>query len=129
MSKKRKIKSFIRTDRKLHSQILNAMVARRWCNKDLIEVCAKADFRLVPSMLSTYLKHGGNAASSLTDESIIFICIVLGIDLSVNAYLIDIDENFIREKFDYFFPKSNYPELAKSADRLTKYYKNSNMIF
>src|SRR5690606_20184070 len=104
MSKKRRIKSFIRTDRKLHSQILTAMATKRWSNKDLIKVCAIADFKLVPSMLSTYLKHGGNKPSSLPDESIIFICIVLGIDLSVNVYLVDLNEKFIRNKMEYFFP-------------------------
>lgn len=127
-NKKKGISSYLRTDPRVHAAILRALATHSLTQKDLIDIAAKCGVQIYAPKLSTYLKHGGNAENSLTDESILLICGILGIDIQTKIETHGLQADKIREFFKKFFPASKFPKYKNTPERLIKHYRITGSI-
>jgi len=128
-----KIKSFLRSDRKVHTMVLRAMRTREWSNIDLHRALVAVGYHVAEAAISIYLRHGGNHNNSLTDESLLVVLGVLGVKLDLKVSNVGINEVEIKEHFDLYFPLLVFDEFSRPeehgiAKRITKYYKSKKMI-
>lgn len=121
-------KSFLRTDPAVYYAIINAMHDLRWTNKHLLEACQYLGVNINAPRLSVYLKHGGNKDFSLTDEAILMICGILGINLKIITTMRNYEEKSIHTYFNNFFPKSKYKMYENLPYKLVEFYKSKGVI-
>jgi hypothetical protein len=97
-------------------------------NRDLIKIASIAGFTVHQSKLSVYLNHGGNHSNSLTDESLLLICGLLGIELELKASSVNLTVENIQKHYDLYFPKMRFPKYKNVSENLIKYYREKNML-
>jgi hypothetical protein len=100
----------------------------RLSNNDLIEIAKFAGITIYPAKLSIYLKHGGNAKNSLTDESILLIMGILGINIKTVVNSVSLTKENIESFFNEFFPEHAFPKYKRVPDRLITYYRSRGVM-
>jgi len=128
MSNETKISSYLRTDVRVHAAILRAMHTYKMTNKDLVDIAAEIGVTIHSSKLSIYLKHGGNKKNALTDESILLVLGILGIEVQTKVESIGLTESEIKRHFEYFFPKSKFPQYKNVPERLVHLYRSRGAL-
>jgi hypothetical protein len=123
-----KISSYLRTDPRVQASILRAMHTYRISNKDLIDIGEKCGITIHSSKLSIYLKHGGNKKNALTDESILLVLGILGIEITTRVNSKGLRKDNINEHFEYFFPKSKFPQYKNAPERLIEFYRSKGAL-
>lgn len=117
-----KIKSFLRTNRELHFEILTAIGELGLTQNELYFICSQAGMKIRKGSLSEYIKRGGNGTNAPTDQQLIFLCGMLGIELNFNVVRKKLTKHFVRKHYDTWFPEKLFPEFAKTPKAVIRMF-------